>query len=288
MNEDHEGRWHALKRLEREYERGEHDPPRKPTKLPLTAISEEPLVFQHREDCPLSRFGLDMHVDELVRAIKREPARRLDPVTIWQCGNRWIVLDGHFRLEAYSRYIAETKDKAGAFKVPCKVFLGDAQQAWDFSVLANKKAVEPLTSTERSNAAWQRVCMSWDGSKWTFSKKELAGLGLVAENSISRMRRALGELKENHSVNLEEAYGMSWCDVLDLLNGTIVPEGEWDDDGEAAQRFRQSIADRLRRTFGTLPMLSPILFFEGLELYSSKMTSEIEEYIRDEESPEEF
>jgi hypothetical protein len=287
-----ERRYGAYLRLSKEEKLSSPAQTKPPKSLPLSSIEAEPQVFQHREDIPETRWGLETHIEGLVQAIKREPSHHLDPVIVWFCGGRWIVIDGHFRLEAYSKFAYEKDISPSAFKIPCRVFTGSLSEAWDHSVTANKKVVEPLTSTERSNAAWQKVCRSFSPEGWTSSKNDLVKLGLVTINTVSRMRRTLGELIEAGETTLEEAHELPWLNAM-ALNQKARNDGDvpaYDD--ENMERQARVWADQLRRTFATYPALMPLTFFHALEIYSPKMIEVITEYLvwtdEDENNPEDF
>lgn len=269
------GRAQEFQRLMTEAKDNDETRSRNPRSLPLTGLHVETAVFQHREYDSDVEWQITSHVADLVMAIKREPNHRLDPIVVWKCGGRWIVLDGHFRLKAYMQYAAEKRESPKTFKVPCKVFDGTLTQAWDFSVQANKKVVAPLTSTERSNAMWRRVCMSWQDGEWSDSKADMERLGLVASNTISRMRRSLKELIGPQGVIREDAMDMTWLEVItqdrdfDLEDFTEEERDEW------VERW----ANQLRRTFGKYPPNNADLFAEAIERYSPTLIEGLTEYL---------
>lgn len=274
---EHTGRAKELRRLVTESENHEDALVRIPRSISISSLQTEPVIFQHREFDSDSEWQVTSHVAELAMAIKREPNHRLDQIVIWRCGARWIVLDGHFRLKAYLQYAAEKRETPKTFKVPCKVFSGNLMQAWDFSVQANKKVVTPLTSTERSNAMWRRVCMSWCDGEWTDSKANMESLGLVASNTISRMRRSLKELLGTQQVDLELAMDMTWLEVI-----TQEREFDIDDFSEAdREEWIERWANQLRKTFGKYPATNADLFAEAIERFSPKLMEGLTEYLTD-------
>lgn len=269
------GRAKEFQRLLAESESGEDVHKANPRSLPLTSLHAEPVVFQHREYDGDSEWRIYNHVNELVAAIKREPTERLDPITVWRCAERWIVLDGHFRLKAYQQFAEEKRTTPKSFKVPCKIFTGDLIKAWEFSVQANKKVVEPLTSTERSNAMWRRVCMSWQDGRWSDSKLDMERLGLVASNTISRMRRALKELIGPQGVTKEDAMDMTWLEVITKERDCEADEFTAED----REEYIQYLANLFRKTFGMFPTNSPEIFAEALERFSPKLMEGLTEWL---------
>ncbi|WP_321829550.1 hypothetical protein [Thalassovita sp.] len=274
-----ETRRQAFERVRTEHEQGETQRKESPRVVSFLSLNFEVKVFQHREGGSDSELGLAYHVDHLLQAIKREPNRRLDPITIWRCGNRWVVLDGHFRAEAYRRYAEEQQLSLAKFKLPCRVFHGSVLEAFDFSITANKKVTEPLSATERSNAAWQRVCLSWAGDAWNTSKADLVGLGLVTENTVSRMRRTLKLLTSEQQVSIEEANDLTWLDAMQMLTDPAEVDNDWLYDDELRRREAEKQANRFLRTFGDFPKEAPLFFLEALEIYSPKMVEQWTEYL---------
>lgn len=268
----------AIGRLRAEREANPNPPLKFPRKLPLSAIHTEPEVFQHRDKHPAYRWRFEYDLHELQSAIRREPTRRLDPITVWYCGGRWIVIDGHYRIEAYARYAAEQGTPLKDFAVPCEVFHGDFYTAFDFSATANKKVTTPLTSTERSNVTWKRVCLSYVDGKWITSKSQILALGLSKENTISRMRRALVTIVDKNLTDGGDPMGITWSEATDLV------EDKTSSDYEALlvdeHPMVQVWADRLSKAFAKEPLEASEVFFLALERYSPKLMEQLEEYLR--------
>ncbi|SPF79172.1 hypothetical protein ALP8811_03110 [Aliiroseovarius pelagivivens] len=278
-----ETRKEAFDRLSLQHEEGLGQRAENIRTVVLSSLSVEPLVFQHREDGPGDMWGHELHLDNLKQAIKREPGHRLDPIVIWQCGPDFIVIDGHFRVEAYRQYARDKKTQPKRFKVPCQVFHGGPLEALDRSITLNKKVSSPLTKTELSNAAWQRICLSWDGEGWSTSKKQLIALGLVADNTIARMRRTFMKLLKSGKVTTEDCHGMTWQDAEAALKGI---DGEdvkdWWDDDERWDAGVQELADRLSRTFGSILREAPLFTLAAFERYSPQLVAAWEEYMLEE------
>ena len=211
----------------------------------------------------------------------REKTQRLDPITVWCCGRRMIVLDGHYRLEAYIRYAEGQGIPLRKFAVPCEVFQGDPLAAWDYSATANRKVTAPLTTTERSNAAWKRVCLSWKDGEWITSKADLTALGLVGSNTISRMRRALIELTEKGMLEGRDPMELTWTEAERLYKGDPLHDHEFDASEDSP--LVRDWADRLTRTFGKEAWRAPQLFYFAMELYSPKMVESLKDYLTDDE-----
>lgn len=269
----------AFERLQGDFGRGDQLPKRAKRNLVLADIHKEPEVFKHRAEDMADQWEISLHIADLQGAIRREPTRRLDPLTVWCCGGRWIVIDGHYRLEAYTRYATEQGTALDKFAVPCEVFLGDLYAAWDYSATANKKVTLPLTSTERSNAAWRRVCLSLVGGNWVTSKADVVALGLVGSNTVSRMRRALLAISEHDLTKGCDPLDLTWIEAERLSKGDSSSDYEagWIDEDPMVQHW----ADRLTRTFGKEAWKAPETFFRALERYSPKLAEDLKDYLTD-------
>ncbi|PYG24700.1 ParB/RepB/Spo0J family partition protein [Pelagimonas varians] len=160
----------------------------------LHEIEERPEVFQLRE-------GLqEYHVKELMAVLKRGLA--LDPVKLWKEPETGalVLVDGHHRLAAY-RKAKWTK------RVPAQIYRCDRKAARLLAMGENGKTRLPLTSTERSNAAWSLVC---DGPEdaWTYSKKEIVDASGAGEGTVAKMRRIRKALlKDDPKATLDTNWG---------------------------------------------------------------------------------
>lgn len=268
----------AFERLQGDFGLTDELPKRAKFNLVLGDIHTKPDVFQHREQGPDTRWENDLHISILESAISREPTERLDPITVWCCGGQWIVLDGHYRLEAYARYAKDKGVPQDKFAVPCMAFKGKPLEAWDFAAVINKKTTEPLTATERSNVMWKRVCLSLVDGKWITSKATLEVMGLVKSNTISRMRSVLLAILEKGLMEDNDPMGLSWIEATEIFRGDLTSgfEPDWE---EGEDPLIQVWADRLARTFGKCPLDYPPRFFQALERYSPKLFEDLTEYL---------
>ncbi len=147
MNE----RLEALKRVRSEA--GKHPTPDpKPTQLTLEEIAVLPELFQPRYEVS------DYHVRALKSAVSANRGEPLDAVLVWWSGERWYLLDGHHRLDAYERHNAEHPDRP-IRKTNVKTFCGTLAEAMMCAAGANSKDKLPMSQQDKSNAAWRLVCM---------------------------------------------------------------------------------------------------------------------------------
>ena len=88
------------------------------------------------------------HTLELARALK--DGRRFPPLTVYLIGEKFYVLDGHHRLDAYHT-VGWTKP------VPVTLFKGSFEDAWTHALQANSATKLPMTRDEKSEAAWKLI-----------------------------------------------------------------------------------------------------------------------------------
>ncbi|MEM9735024.1 MAG: hypothetical protein AAF908_00265, partial [Pseudomonadota bacterium] len=107
----------ALDRLQEERDAGAPPPDPNPERLPLAALHTVPEAFQGRHPLlSMTRFGET--AGELLRRIRQ--GIELDPMKVWWSGARWIVLDGHHRLEAYRVAAARERTPPESYAVPVR------------------------------------------------------------------------------------------------------------------------------------------------------------------------
>lgn len=220
----------ARARLIAEGKAGTVPRPTDPQKLPLTALHAAPDVFQMRHPL-LSLSRLPEAVAALWRLIRQGIA--LDPMTVWWSGQRWIVLDGHHRLDAYR---ADAKDRGtpeGDYAVPVAVFTGTLEEAEKEAGRENAKVRNPVNNQERQEWAWRLLV----------SGSETSPTAIVKATGVSRMQPY--RMRDRKAAL--EAEGMTAAEMIDLgwwrcqNGGTPAnPEG-----GEAFKAKLDDTADRL-------------------------------------------
>lgn len=144
--------------------------------VPLAKLEIDEDTFQPRSGNTNAK-----HVSDLVEVLAR--GVELDPLLVWEDPDtgRYIVGDGHHRLEAYTQ-VAWSKP------ILIDVFKCDLATAKQLSVVENSKKRLNLHDSESRNFGWQRVV---DGV-WT--KRRIIELCGVSEGTVKNMRRAKREL----------------------------------------------------------------------------------------------
>ena len=120
----------------------------------------------------------------------------LDPILLWNDrsdpqNHRLVLLDGKHRLAAYRNF--HRTGKGRSCRVPVRIVECDLKTALLLSLSANTKDCVPLTTSERTNAAWRLV----RHPSIRFSKSELARASAVSPRTIANMRKRLKEMVQN-------------------------------------------------------------------------------------------
>lgn len=105
-------------------------------------------------------------VDQLQRVL---PLKDLDPVLVWRAKDRWYLLDGHHRLEAYKR--------ANRTSLPAVIFDGSATEAMREAGVDNAKVRRGMSITEKNNRAWE-ITRAEPADERTSAKQIAADTGL--------------------------------------------------------------------------------------------------------------
>ncbi len=227
-------------------------PPGKlPSALRLPEMSRRVAVFQHRE-LEGRRIDDESHVETLRRALGRDPKKPkfLVPIEVWWGGNRWYVVDGHHRVQAYLRAKVECR-------VPVTVLGGtrenpvSLEQAIAFAAGMNSKDRLTMTKADKLNSAWYLTCLGG------FTKEELRDICAVSNGSVGRMR----EMKQTLLAMPKDGTGtytnddliaLDWESARKKASGEEEGQPEYDVD-EALKIRAADYRKRLHRSFGDKP-----------------------------------
>jgi ParB-like chromosome segregation protein Spo0J len=120
----------------------------RPSALTLKEINLADKVFQWRNLNENIAASTD-HLRELVRILKATK-KPLDPIVVTPIGNRFFLLEGHHRLEAYRA--------AGWRKViPVRYFSGTVREAQDEALIQNIKNKLQMSRAEKFDAAFRLI-----------------------------------------------------------------------------------------------------------------------------------
>ncbi|SPF79585.1 hypothetical protein PRI8871_01382 [Pseudoprimorskyibacter insulae] len=182
-------------------------------------------------------------VDDLLVTL-RQGNGTLDPLFVWWTGRRWVVLDGHHRLEAY-RKLSEATGKP--VLVPVKVSQAkDSEQAILEANRENSKDKLNTTLDDKHRQAWYMVVMGIGGSV-----RAIAEATGSSKSTVGRMRKIRDQLKlMKYSQN--RLLGLSWEQAVQCSKGD--QNGSYRgviDEDEGLKDEGTRWAERLSKLFGS-------------------------------------
>lgn len=257
----------SYRQLEEERNTGTVQPPKplaaSPPKLRLDRIEEMPSIFQPRvvgDDLATER-----HIEALMNAAMNETDHELDPVRVWWSGRRWLLLDGHHRVQAYKRLQAKGKRVS---VIPVQAFKGSLRDAQDESNRLNRKDKLPVSTEDKANSAWRYVFLGD-----TRSCRALASITGSSRSNIHIMIKKRTELVEKYGDDWQEQVdGMTWLEVKTLDRESEAYE-DWED------RRVNDIARKLYRAFGPSLYNQPELLAKGIERLSPHLYKGLVEWL---------
>lgn len=154
-------------------------PVNRPSRVPVQAVELLPVFDQ--------RGWLDPeHVDTLVRVLAN--GAKLPPLSVLEAGGRLFLVDGQYRLAAHTAYAA--RFGRTRHKVAVAYFEGSPEQAFLSATARNGSHGIPLTSAQRSNAAWRMTLMGG------LTRSQINEATLVSPRRLTDMNRVKAELGE--------------------------------------------------------------------------------------------
>jgi hypothetical protein len=234
-----------------------------PKKLLLKQIEQMPSVFQPR--IVGDTLATEKHIGTLMNAAMNETGNELDAVHVWWSGKRWLLLDGHHRIEAYTRLQAKGK-KISA--IPVQAVKGTLRDAQDVANGLNRKDKLPVSTEDKANSAWRYVFLGD-----TRSCRALASITGASRSNIHTMFKKRTELVEKYGDDWQEQVdGMTWLEVKTLDRESEAYE-DWED------RRVNDIARKLYRAFGPSLYNQPELLAKGIERLSPHLYRGLVEWL---------
>lgn len=257
----------GYRQLEEERNTGTVQPPRlstaSPKKLRLDQIDEMPSVFQPR--VVGDGLATERHIETLMNAAMNETGHELDAVHVWWSGKRWLLLDGHHRVEAYKRLQAKGKKIS---LIPVQAIKGTLRDAQDVANGLNRKDKLPVSTEDKANSAWRYVFL---GDSRSY--RVLASITGASKSNIATMFNRRAELIEKYGDNWQEQVdGMTWLEVKTLDRETESYE-DWED------KRVNDIARKLFRAFGPSLYNQPELLAKGIERLSPHLYKGLVEWL---------
>lgn len=245
----------GLRQLEEELSNARPHP-KTPRKLTLDDLEVIPSVFQPR--VVGDRLASYRHIESLMNSIMNETGNTLDPVTVWWSGHRWLVIDGHHRLDAHIEL--RTKGK-GPKSIPVAVFKGTLHQAHDEAIMRNSKDKLSMRRDDKYTKAWQVVMMHPERSC-----RQIASLCKVGKTTVALMAKKYREYIAEYGDEWKQHIGhLTWKQAC--LNSKS--SGEWGEDHE--DREAEEIALYIRKKYGDRLTLQPKLLVAALAKLSPRI-----------------
>ncbi|QPC92600.1 ParB/Srx family N-terminal domain-containing protein [Mesorhizobium sp. INR15] len=210
-------------------------------------ISMMAAIFQPR-DRDRMYVADKRHIAALADAIGKNAnkPRYLDRIVVWWGGDRWYVIDGHHRLDAYAtRAVREA--------IPCHAFSGTLDDAMAFSGLANSKDRLPMSKTDKLNYAWRLELLT------DLSKVKIAQASSCATRTVANMRTVKAALLSNPENSIADLLEQGWkrCDAM--ARGVTFDTSNYDHEAEVSRRAA-IYRDRLYKALGNKPHTDPEAF----------------------------
>lgn len=146
-------------------------------KLKRKDICVAEAVFQWRTP-QYNMLPSNDHILEMAKATRNTGA--LEAILVLPVAEQYYVMDGHHRLAAY--VTAEWKGD-----IPAIVFDGSLDEAVREALRSNSKNKLPMTTKDRTEAAWRLVKLGKPGA-WPDSISEIKEMCSVGKGTVDRMR----------------------------------------------------------------------------------------------------
>ncbi|MGY3486108.1 hypothetical protein ACVW1C_003991 [Bradyrhizobium sp. USDA 4011] len=219
-------------------------------------VDTRPQLFQPRIFAQGVKEVDESNVHKLMRLIGT--IGELDPIVVVKLASRWICVDGHHRLEAYSRLDWKEPIRASWFP-------GDVRAALDHAVTSNEVVKLDIPDRDRFEVAWQRVVLGWG------SKAEIARLAVVSPRLVGNMRmiKAKYDKGDDFSKQFRAALGAELKDVT-WRRAKMAHDGAEPgqiDKHEAAVKLAKTLGNRLHHKLSEDPEVTAI----ALALYDQHL-----------------
>lgn len=213
------------------------------------------------------------HVRTLQAIISR--GTKIDPLLVWrEAGEdgptgRFILLDGRHRLAAFLN-LKKTQS------IPVVIFDGSRAEAMEAALQANAMAKLPLTTSERTNAAWRLV---WDHGHELSIKRTAQAAG-VSVRLVSLMRVRAKEM-EAAGADCTGSWARDRRGAGEQGDYTTMTDGQ-------RRRAVKDLAKAMREAAGMWPKKDRELFADALAEAHGRYLKEAAEYLYGQGEGEDF
>jgi hypothetical protein len=235
-------------------------------------------IFQPRQQ-GVTSVESEYHLRELMYAIRVAKDHVLDPLLVWWSGDRWRVVDGHHRMEAYDRLAADEKRPLDVEAIPVEVFEGSLEEAMMAASQGNKKDKKAMTRADKLERAWRFVTMQ----RKAFTNPAIVDATGISDRTITTMRKRLAELLKHGEGDFGssvDVLNLTWESVKKMDQGVRPPmDGDQLEDQIAAEA--REWARRLGHEFRRKLADAPDITARALELYSENLVKRLCDIWRD-------
>jgi len=200
----------------------------RPSTLSLREIHVADKVFQWRNRGDNIAESIN-HLNELVRVLKATK-RPLDPIVVTPIGNRFFLLEGHHRLEAYHKV-------GWREQVPVRYFVGTVSEAQNEALMLNIKDKLRLSKAEKFDAAFRLLKQ---GTKKYEQIKDVTTVSLRTINTMAKV------LREHPTMAAETSWRRAWSDYQRQL----VPENDTGRNDDWREKKAQKLAKQMIKNVG--------------------------------------
>lgn len=241
------------KKIEARISNGSPKPEVEPKFLNIKDVIVVEELFQHRSG---NLAASKAHIKGLVKSLRNNKGKPLDPLTVYWIGDGWSVVDGHHRLGAY-------KEDDYHKPVPVRIFLGSLDEAIGEALKGNAKDKLPMGIREKSNATWRLVI----GTKLSINATMAAST--QSRQQVCTMRKVRDSLLAKHpDIDLDDlTWWHAWRKHTDTERDEIGSE-DW------IESQAGILATRLSRHFGSRLGKQSNIFWRAIEIYDTRLTDD--------------
>lgn len=254
-----------LQTLKLRIEQGIPAPTSKPKLLSMKDIVCIEDVFQPRK---IVAYKSEQHIAGMVKTLRSNKAKRLEPILVFWIGDTWCCIDGHHRLKAYG--------EANITKsIPVSIFTDSLPKARLQAFGRNSRDKLPMMAEDKSNGAWRLVATSSD---ITLTKELIADATGISPRTVGYMREARRKLD---TITTSHDYAdISWKEARLMAEGITLNKTETDYENFIEQDGQKKAA-QFRRHFGDRLGKNPDSTAYALYLYDSSLIKQMLPYLRD-------
>ena len=250
-----------LETLTREWERDQKTQREyvKPPKLNVKDIELMPELFQSRSYQNAVGISDPQHLRELTKRARRQ---HLDPIIVLPVGGRYVLVNGHHRLQAYK----DAKEEL----VPVRYYEGSPRSAVLDTGHASAKINLNSSTAEKSQRAWELCTMM------IYSLEEVMEGSGASKGQAKKMGSVRKFLLDN-----EIALAPRWIDAYRIYKGKSTLKEE-EGGEEEASRIAMGFLKKLQKAIPKLNSLALVNgFAEAIYLLSPERSRDIAEYLAD-------